>query len=68
MVYRANSGPLPKADDKELKVIPNDPSTKPVSIGPPRNRKEALLSRWWKGYYEAEEVEMESHRKNGTWI
>ena len=26
-----------------------------------------MLSPWWKGYYAAELVELESHRMNGTW-
>src|SRR3954451_5953059 len=49
-------------------IVPTDNSTKPVSLGPPRNRKEALLSPWWEGYSEAEKLEMASHAKNGTWI
>ena len=48
-------------------LVANDPSTKPISIPAPCNRKEALTSPWWKGYYEAELAEMESHAKNGTW-
>ena len=54
------------------KPIPNqlvatDPGTKPISISAPCNRKEALTSPWWKGYYQAELAEMDSHAKNGTW-
>ena len=48
-------------------IVPTDPSTKPPSIPAPRNRKEALASPWWNGYYEAELVEMRSHAQNGTW-
>jgi len=36
------------------KIIPNDPKTKSTAIHAPKNRKEALVSPWWKGYYEAE--------------
>lgn len=46
----------------------SDPATKPISLAPPKNRKEALLSPWWEGYHNAEAVEMESHLKNGTWV
>jgi len=49
-------------------VVGTDPATKPISIGPPRNRKEALLSEWWKGYYNAEKDEMKSHMENKTWV
>ena len=48
-------------------IVPTDPATKPPSIPAPRNRREALTSPWWAGYYEAEQVEMRSHAKNGTW-
>jgi len=48
-------------------IVPTDPSTKPPSISAPRNRREALASPWWDGYYEAELVEMQSHAKNVTW-
>lgn len=48
-------------------IVPTDPSTKPPSIPAPRNRREALASPWWNGYYEAELVEMRSHAQNGTW-
>jgi hypothetical protein len=66
MVYRANQAPLPVyAVSKPL--VPTDPKSKPISIGPPRNRKEALLSPWWPGYLEAEKVEMKAHEVNGTW-
>ena len=50
-----------------LKLKANDPSTKPISTPAPCNRKEALASPWWQGYYEAEQAEMQSHEKNGTW-
>jgi hypothetical protein len=40
------------------KIVPTDATTKPLSVPAPRNRKEALLSPWWKGYYQAELVEM----------
>ena len=66
-VYRANCGPLPKTTIA-FKIVPNDLKTKPVSIPPPKNRKEAVVSQWWPGYYEAEVIEMESHEKNKTWI
>ena len=49
-----------------LKLKANDPSTKPISTPAPCNR-EALASPWWQGYYEAEQAEMQSHEKNGTW-
>ena len=67
MAYRANSGPLPKTAPV-AKLVPTDPQTKPISIPPPKNRKEAVVSPWWPGYYEAEKLEMASHEKNGTWI
>src|SRR6185437_9907869 len=50
------------------KIIATDPATKPVTIPPPHNRKEALMSPWWAGYHAAEKLEMESHVKNGTWV
>jgi hypothetical protein len=69
MVYRANAPPLPQAREVQATpVVPLDPATKPVSIGPPRNRKEALMSPWWPGYRAAELLEMKSHELNGTWI
>ena len=49
------------------KIIGKDPRTKPVSMPPPRNRKEALQSPWWDGYLEAEHAEMASHERNKTW-
>lgn len=52
---------------KVSKVSPTDATTKPISIPAPCNRKEALASPWWPGYYNAELAEMESLRKNGTW-
>ena len=48
-------------------LVATDPGTKPISISAPCNRKEALTSPWWKGYYQAELAEMDSHAKNGTW-
>ena len=57
----------PTASLRGAKAIPNDPRTKPVSIPPPKNRKEALQSPWWDGYLEAEHVEMASHARNKTW-
>jgi len=44
-----------------------DPATKPISIPPPKNRKEAMASPWWAGYFKAEQTEMASHVANGTW-
>ena len=73
LLYKASSSALPVSSDvkssdmKQMKVIANDCKTKPVSIGPPRNRKEAMVSPWWPGYFEAERIEMQSHEKNGTW-
>ena len=43
------------------------PTTKPPSIPAPKNRKDALQSPWWDGYYNAECEEMKSHDINGTW-
>ena len=69
LVYRANSGPLPRrVTEAKIALVATDPATKSVLIPPPRNRKEALLSPWWKGYYSAELAEMESHKKNKTWV
>ena len=65
--YRANAPPLANSVAPKAKLVSNDPSTKPVSIPPPKNRKEALLSPWRDGYYEAECTEMESHATNHTW-
>ena len=48
------------------KLIANDPATKPITIPAPCNRKEALASPWWQGYYEAELAEMQSHATNGS--
>src|SRR5690349_15816456 len=59
--------PVPATSNPVVKVIPTDPTTKPLSIPAPRNRKEALASPWWPGYYQAELLEMDSLRKNGTW-
>jgi hypothetical protein len=67
MIYRANAPPLPAGDTHLKGVVGNDPATKPISVGPPKNRKEALASPWWDGYYNAEKIEMASHEKNGTW-
>ena len=50
-----------------IPIVGTDPATKPVSIPAPANRREALKSPWWQGYYNAELVEMQSHAKNGTW-
>ena len=69
LVYRANAPPLPLArEGLAIPIVPLDPSSKPVSIGPPRNRKEALLSPWAEGYLAAERLEMKSHEANGTWV
>ena len=67
LLYRTNSGPIVDTRTPHAKIVPTDPSTKPISIPPPKNRKEALVSPWWEGYHAAEFVEMESHKKNGTW-
>src|SRR5438132_3954042 len=56
----------PATPNSVVKVIPTDPTTKPLSIPAPRNRKEALVSPWWPGYYQAELLEMDILRKNGT--
>ncbi len=53
---------------KKGTMIGASPSSKPITLAPPRNRKEALLSPWWPGYYEAEKAEMKSHDENGTWM
>ena len=69
LIYRANSAPVPPGTEKpEGKVVSTDPKTKPLSIPPPKNRKEALASPWWDGYHKAEQIEMESHAENGTWV
>ena len=72
LIYRANGGPLPLestlGNAKTVKIVPTDPKTKPISIGPPCNRREAMQSPWWGGYLEAEHTEMQSHMKNGTWV
>ena len=68
LLYRSSAGPLPVGEHHSAKVIPTDPGTKPISIAPPKNRKEALASPWWEGYHAAEKAEMESHAKNGTWV
>ena len=62
-----NSLVLPVTPMPSVKVIPNDPATKPMSIPAPRNRKEALVSPWWPGYYQAELLEMKSLLANNTW-
>lgn len=67
LAYRSSAGPVRTSSDTPPPIVPTDPRTKPITISPPRNRKEALLSPWWKGYYEAELSEMKSHEKNGTW-
>lgn len=59
----------PKTTGKvDSPMIPTDPTTKPTSIPAPKNRREALQSPWWPGYFEAELAEMQSHAKNGTWM
>ena len=73
LLYRACSPPasptVPTTKIKpNLKVVATDPRTTPIDIGPPRNRREAMLSPWWPGYMEAERTEMKSHEQNGTWI
>ena len=69
MIYRSRAVPqeegAPFANHCGGKF--NDPAMKPTSVAPPRNRKEALLSPWWQGYYEAELQEMQSHKENKTW-
>ena len=65
LAYRINPTVLPVTAN--AKIIPNDPATKPMSIPAPRNRKEALVSPWWPGYYQAELLEMKSLLANNTW-
>ncbi len=67
ITYRSNAGPLPAQLEFKGKIISTDPLTKPISIPAPKNRKEALQSPWWDGYYAAELLEMKSHKENGTW-
>ena len=67
--YRANSAPLPSSQPLVAKVVSNDPATKTYQCASAQNRKEALLSLWWDGYYEAEQVEMKvmNKIKHGGW-
>ena len=54
--------PEPKGAPAKPKTHdPTNPATKPASIPAPRNRREALQSPWWPGYYKAELAEMKSH-------
>lgn len=55
------------AAKEQVQCVSHDPKSKPTSIPAPRNRKEALQSLWWDGYYQAELTEMKSHHANGTW-
>ena len=67
LVYRTHCNlPFPHPVAR-VGIVPTDATTKPLSVPAPCNRKEAMASPWWKGYYQAELVEMESLRKNGTW-
>jgi hypothetical protein len=70
MLYKRTfvSSKLNVVEAKLAKVVGSDPATKPISVPPPRNRKEALSSPWWAGYHAAECAEMASHDKNGTWV
>jgi len=58
---------VPAPQQLPTHIVATDPSTKPPGIPAPRNRKEALESPWWQGYYEAELAEMKSHEVNSTW-
>ena len=66
--YRSKCEPTQECDVPDaIHIEPTDPTTKPISIAPPRNRREAITSPWWAGYHAAELTEMQSHIKNQTW-
>ena len=46
--YRSKCEPTQECEVTDaIVIVPTDPATKPISIAPPRNRKEALTSPWW---------------------